>query len=152
MFRFHREPPLKRGSLNPYLTPSVFKLVLQKSTPSQTVDSSLTINDIKNQLSNLCGNYLLQNDCQNKLCELNPHFVFAGGATTRRDVCATWDHITAAFARGASRAWRGGSFGGLDRGVVFVAGWEVTFSVCLRGGGVQGYLAHNKKPIPLGPP
>jgi len=121
-----------------------------KSTPSQNRRLDTLICNSKQYVDDFAGggDFLI---LINKyiMCD---EFALAGGATTRRDVCATWNHITAAFARGASRAWRGGSFGGLDRGVVFVAGWEVSFCVCLRGGGVQGYLAHDNKPIPLGPP
>ena len=56
-----------------YLTQSVFKVVLQKSTPHKFVDLSCTITNIKNNLTDLCGNRLLQNDVENTLCEIRAH-------------------------------------------------------------------------------
>ena len=46
------------------------KSLCRSQVPHQFVDVSFTITDIKDKLANLCGNWLLQNDFENTLCEI----------------------------------------------------------------------------------
>jgi hypothetical protein len=53
-----------------YLTESVYKVVLQSQFPHKSVDISFKITGIQNELTSLCGNWLLQNDFINTFCEI----------------------------------------------------------------------------------
>ena len=53
-----------------YLTHSVYTVVLQSQFPHKSVNLSFLITHVKNDLTDLCGNRLLQNACINTLCEV----------------------------------------------------------------------------------
>ena len=65
----------KRSSFDPsadfYLIEIVYEVVLQKSIPTQTRQLILYIGNKQNQLWDLCGNWLSQNDCINTFCKIN---------------------------------------------------------------------------------
>ena len=46
-------------------------LISESQLPHKIVDLSFTITNIKNKLTNLCGNGLLQDDFKTTLCEIN---------------------------------------------------------------------------------
>ena len=51
------------------LTESVYKVVLQKSTPAQIL---FFVTNMKDEYTNLCGNSLFEKDLICTFCEINP--------------------------------------------------------------------------------
>ena len=47
-----------------------FKSVCSSKLPHESVDLCVIIINVKNKLTDLCGNQLLQNDFKNALCEI----------------------------------------------------------------------------------
>jgi len=54
----------------PYLTQSVFKVVVQTSIPTQSVNLFFLLVTVKDELTDLWGCRLVQNDFKNTLCEI----------------------------------------------------------------------------------
>ena len=91
------EPEFGGGRLPPlaYFTESVYAVVLQKSPPPQISQLILyTITNMKNKLTDLCGNRLLHNDFINTFCDIKPPrdtytAVTEGGGTPRIDTLSS---------------------------------------------------------------
>ena len=61
----------ERAVQRSHLTQSVDEVLLQKSTSVRIRQLTFTITNTKIKLTDLCGNVLLQNDCENTLCEMS---------------------------------------------------------------------------------
>ena len=53
-----------------YLTESVYRFVVQNQFPHKSVSVSFIITNIKKKMTDLCGNWLLQNKFMNTFCEI----------------------------------------------------------------------------------
>ena len=51
---------------------SFFKSICRSQVPQTSINTSFTITNVKNKLTDLCGNWLSQNDFKNSLCEIRP--------------------------------------------------------------------------------
>ena len=65
-------------------TQRVFKVVLQKSIPTKSVNLFFILVMAKDKLTNSWGGLLLQNGLENTLCQMNAHSVFPRRLATRK--------------------------------------------------------------------
>jgi len=56
----------------PYLSPSFLKSLCRSQLLHESVNLSFTLTNMKNKLTDSCGNWLLQNDFENTLSEMRP--------------------------------------------------------------------------------
>ena len=70
------------------------KSFCESQSPHKSVNLFFTLVIIKNKLTNLCGNWLLQNDCKSTLCEANLRSP-ARGSVPLSSKCGTYKIIKA---------------------------------------------------------